>query len=90
MFNLNRKNTNYFHMADLIKTGLLNPDELNAEISPKWKQRRRNMTAVQRMMCDQQEIFLAYADGYQGLYYLSLAAQLKKAITPYLWSEVDA
>jgi hypothetical protein len=41
MFNLNRKNTNMYHMADLVKSSLVQPDDLNADISPKWKQRRR-------------------------------------------------
>ncbi len=41
MFNLNRKNTNMYHMADLVKSSLVQLDDLNVDISPKWKQRRR-------------------------------------------------
>ena len=89
MFNLNRKNTNMYHMTDLIKSGLVQPDELNQEITPKWKQRRRQMTTVQRLFCDQQEVYLALADAYQGLYFLSVAAQINNAIKPYTWNEVD-
>ena len=28
-------------------------------------------------------------DAYQGLYYISVAALIKKGIKPYLWPEVD-
>ena len=46
MFNLNRKNANMFHMQDLVKSGLVYADDLNLDISPKWKQRRRQMTPL--------------------------------------------
>lgn len=28
-------------------------------------------------------------DSYQGLYYITVAASIKKAIKPFLWPEVD-
>lgn len=37
MFNLNRKNINMYHMTDLVKSGLVQQEDLNSEISPKWK-----------------------------------------------------
>lgn len=46
MFNLNRKNANMFHMQDLVKSGLVHAEDLNLDISPKWKQRRRQMTPL--------------------------------------------
>lgn len=47
------------------------------------------MTAVQRLMCDQLEFSQAMTDAYQGLYYIAVAALVRKGIKPYNWPEVD-
>ena len=52
MFTLNRKNIVKGLTEDLLKVGLVNLDDLNSEIAAKWKQKRKKMTLVQRLMCD--------------------------------------
>ena len=89
MFTLNRKNIVRGLCDDLLKQGLVNLDELNGEVTAKWKQKRKKMTSVQKLMCDQLEFTQAMTDAYQGLYYISLAALVKQGIKPYEWPEVD-
>lgn len=89
MFTLNRKNIVKGLTEDLLKVGLVNLDDLNTEIAAKWKQKRKKMTLVQRLMCDQLEFCQAMTDAYQGLYYIALAALCKNGIKDYLWPEVD-
>lgn len=46
MFTLNRKNIVRGLCDDLLKQGLVNLDDLNGEVTAKWKQKRKKMTAV--------------------------------------------
>ena len=80
MFTLNRKNIIRGQTDDLLKLGLVNLDDLNVEIAAKWKQKRKRMTSLQRHICDQLEFGQAMTDAYQGLYYISVAALIKKGI----------
>ena len=86
---MHRKNQIRTLVDDLVKSSLVSIGDLNAEITPKWKQRRKKMTELQRLFCDQAELFTALNDAYQALYYITLAAQTKDGIKPYLWAEVD-
>ena len=44
-------------IEDLIKIGMVNADDINSEITPKFKTKRKKMTSVQRQMCDESEFF---------------------------------
>jgi len=57
MFVLNRKNMVRPLIEDLLKIGMVNADDINSEITPKFKQKRKKMTSVQKQMCDEMEFF---------------------------------
>lgn len=48
MFVLNRKNIVRPLIEDLLKIGMVNSDDINSEITPKFKTKRKKMTNVQR------------------------------------------
>lgn len=47
------------------------------------------MTPLQKLMCDQLEVCQAMTDAYQGLYFIAVAAVVKRGIKPYNWPEID-
>lgn len=71
---MNRKNQVKTQVEDILKSGLINLNDLNAEITPKWKQKRKKMSDLQRLFCDQCELFTALHDAFSALLYISLAA----------------
>lgn len=89
MFIYNRKNIVRFYIEDLIKLNLVDVDDLNKEISPKFKQKRKKMTAIQRKVFDDLEFFQILMEAFRGMYLLSVVLHEKKVLKPFLWGEVE-
>lgn len=89
MFIYNRKNIVKVYIEDLIKLGLVDVDDINKEISPKFKQKRKKMTAVQRKVFDDLEFYQIMMEAFRGMYLLSVVLHVKKAIKPFLYKEVE-
>ena len=85
MFVLNRKNIVRPLIEDLFKIGMVNADDINSEITPKFKTKRKKMTPVQRQMCDESEFFQVMQDVMRGMYLVCVVCFAKGAIKPFQW-----
>lgn len=85
MFVLNRKNMVRPLIEDLLKIGMVNADDINSEITPKFKQKRKKMTSVQKQMCDEMEFFQVMQDVMKGMYLVCVVCFSKGAIKSFAW-----
>jgi hypothetical protein len=86
---MNRKNIVRPWVEDLLKVGLVDAEDINSGITPKFKQRRKKMTSVQRLMCDELEFFSVMQDVMKGMYLICVVCFARGAIKPFAWEGVE-
>ena len=86
---MNRRNIVRPLIEDLLKIGLVDTEDINSGITPKFKQKRKKMTSVQRLMCDELEFFNVMQDVTKGMYLICVVCFARGAIKPFAWEEVE-